>query len=111
MTHAFHHLHKRKRVYQKQEPYPHPNKLHRIVDHLVYLVALLGPILTIPQVTQIWFNKTAVGVSLFSWSAFVVMESVWLTYGIIHKEKPIIITNIGWLTVEILIVIGVVIYS
>jgi len=110
-TKGLHHFHKRKRKYQKQEPYPHPDKLKRFMDKAIYFVAIFGPIMTLPQVAKIWIDKNASGVSILSWGSYLIVGIFWLIYGIMHKEKPIIIANILWIVLEIFIVIGTLIYG
>ena len=108
---ALHHLHQRKRVYKKLEDYPHPNPYKNFLDKIIFLIGLLGPVFTIPQVTEVWIGKDVAGVSLFSWTSYVVLAFVWLLYGIVHKEKPIIFAYTLWIAVDLLIVIGVIIYK
>ena len=67
LQHGLHHFYKRKRIYQKLEPYPHPNKWKRLMDKLIYAVGIFGPVMTIPQLTKIWLDKNAAGVSAISW--------------------------------------------
>ncbi len=107
---GIHHYHRRKRCYEKHEPFPHPNKWKRIVDTLIYPIAMFGPIMTIPQVWIIWVDKNAGGVSAVSWGAYMITAVFWLNYGIIHKEKPIIFSSCLWLVLEALIVTGTLMY-
>lgn len=78
---------------------------------MIYVIGVFGPIMTIPQLITIWVEKNASGVSVISWSAYMVVAIFWLIYGIMHKEKPIIVTYILWLVLEILIVIGILLYG
>ncbi|MFA5259362.1 MAG: SemiSWEET family transporter [Candidatus Pacearchaeota archaeon] len=103
---GFLHFHIRKRVHQKKEKYPNPDKLKRSVDEIVYVIAFLGPIMTIPQVMKIWLGQNAEGISLISWISFTIFSFFWLFYGIIHKEKPIITANALTLMLNIIIVFG-----
>lgn len=105
------HLHRRKRIHQKHEPYPHPDKFKRFYDKFILFFGIIGPLLAIPQLVKIWIEQNAAGVSLFSWIAFLCIATSWLVYGIIHKEKPIIVSNIIWIIVDILIIIGIFIYG
>ena len=111
MTDALHHFHIRKRIHQKHEPYPHPNKWKALMDKIIYAVGIAGPLLTIPQLTKIWVDKNASGVSIVSWSAYLVIGVFWLTYGIMHKEKPIILTYSLWIIINAFIVVGIIIYG
>ncbi|MFW5746020.1 MAG: SemiSWEET family transporter [Nanoarchaeota archaeon] len=70
-----------------------------------------GPIMTIPQLCKIWVEKNAAGVSAVSWIAYLVTAFFWLTYGIMHKEKPIIFTYSGWIIIEVFIIIGTFVYG
>ena len=98
-------------MHQKLEKYPHPNKWKNFLDKMIYVVGVSGPIMTFPQLLKIWVEKNAQGVSLFSWAWYLGIAFIWLTYAIVHKEKPLIITYILWIIIEIFIVIGVVLYG
>lgn len=77
------------------------------MDWFIYAVALLSPIMTLPQVTQIWIEKNVAGVSLLTWSSYTVFAVFWLTYGLIHREKPIILSNILGGSLNLIIVAGI----
>jgi len=108
---GLHHFHKRKRIYEKHEPYPHPDRSKRIMDKLIYLAGIVGPLLVVPQLYKIWIEKNAAGVSVISWSAFVATAVFWLIYGIMHKAKPIIFTYTIWIILELFVVVGTIIYG
>jgi len=105
-----HHLHKRKRIHQKFEKYPHPNPLKRIIDKAIYGIALFGPIVSIPQILKIYLYQNAAGVSLFTWAGYLIGSIFWILYGTLHNEKPIVFSSILWVIIEILILIGIIIY-
>lgn len=111
MSEGLHHFHKRKRIYQKLEPYPHPDKLKRVIDKCIYIVTLFGLVMTIPQLTKIWLGKNAEGVSVISWTAYLFSAGFWMAYGVVHKEKPIIFSNLAWIILELFIIIGIVMYG
>ena len=110
-THGIHHFHRRKRIHLLLEKYPSPKKLKRILDKSIYAVALFGPLMTFPQIYKIWIEKSAAGVSVISWAAYLLGAFFWLFYGIVHKEKPIIFTNIVWIILQLIIIIGALIYG
>lgn len=82
----------------------------KTINKAIYLVALIGPIMTLPQLYEIWINKTVAGVSLLTWGAYALVSFVWILYGVIHKEKPILISQTLLLILELSIVIGVLIF-
>lgn len=106
-----HHQHIRRRIHQKFEEYPHPHKWKNIVDKLVIIGGVVGPIMTLPQVLEIYVHQNAAGVSIPTWSTYIVLSLLWLTYGILHKEMPIIITNILFFILDVIIVAGAVVYG
>ena len=77
-----------------------------VMDNLVYIAALFGVFANIPQLTRIWIDKSVAGVSIITWIGFLLGSSFWLCYGIVHKEKPIIITNALYVAIQFFIVIG-----
>jgi uncharacterized protein with PQ loop repeat len=110
MFKGLHHFHRRKRIHEKHEPYPHPDKWKNLMDRMIYVVGMFGPIMAIPQLLGIWVEKNTAGVSLITWGAFLIIAVFWITYGIMHKAKPIITTYIGWIIMDILIVAGILLY-
>ena len=110
-TEGLHHYHTRKRIHQKHETYPHPNKWKNFMDKAIFAVGVVGPTMTIPQLMKIWVGKNASGVSAISWGAYLFVAIFWLIYGIMHKEKPIIFIYSIWIVVDIFIVIGTIMYG
>jgi uncharacterized protein with PQ loop repeat len=91
-------------------PRSHLGGSKRVISFLAYVTGILGPLLTLPQAYLIWANKSAENVSLISWLTYVIMAVVWLVYGIQHKDKPIIGSNILWLVVHSSILIGIILF-
>ncbi|MFH1801268.1 MAG: SemiSWEET family transporter [archaeon] len=108
---GFHHYNIRKRIHKKYEPYPHPDKLKRIFDKIIYIAVILGPIMNLPQLYKIWHYKEAAGVSFISWASFSVGSATWLLYGLLHKDKPILIMNSFLIIIQVLIAIGAFLYK
>lgn len=107
MIKGWHHLHKRKRMYENYEPYPHPDRLKRSMDKFIYFIGVLGPIMALPQLIEIWVYGNSAGVSALSWGAFGVIAFFWCVYGVLHRNRPIIISQVLWMLFDVLIVIGI----
>lgn len=105
------HHHKRRGLHKKQNLPAPRKKAIRFMDKIIYLGGVLVPLTLLPQVLKIWVNKNASGVSIVSWIAFLGGATFWLTYGILHREKPIIFMYITMLLLEILIIIGILLYG
>ena len=88
MLNGFHHFHLRKRGVISSKN----TKSIRVIDRFIFVVGALGPIMTIPQLYEIWVHKDARGVSLISWSSYFIFSIFWIIYGIVHKEKVIVFT-------------------
>jgi len=86
-------------------------KIEGTVDHLIYGVVIIGPLMNLPQLFQIWIKKNAAGVSVISWASFALFSVIWMIYGIIHKEKPLIIMNTALIVIQGLIVAGILLYK
>ncbi len=68
--------------------------------------ATIEPIATIPQIVEVWKNGNDGSVSLATWSFYSLTSLTWLTYGIVRKDKPLIISGILWVTSQSLVVFG-----
>lgn len=82
-----------------------------IVDKLMLIAAVAHPLSGLPQIIQIYTTQNVQGVSVATWLGFMVLGIVYLYYGILHKLKPIIITQVLWFIVDLAIVLGVLLYG
>ncbi|MCJ7826277.1 SemiSWEET family transporter [Patescibacteria group bacterium] len=103
---AYHHIVRRKRQMGRQKKSRLRFDLKAVMDKLVYATALFGVCANIPQLTKIWVDKTVAGVSIITWFGFLLGSLFWLCYGIVHREKPIIVTNGLYVAVQFFIVLG-----
>ena len=60
---------------------------------LGFAAGFLTTIAFVPQVVKIWTTKTARDVSLPTFAAFALGVGLWLAYGIVRQEPPIIVWN------------------
>ena len=81
------------------------------IDVLAYIVSSLSLLFTVDQVRIIWIEHHPVGVSFLSWAFYTASALVWFIYGVVHKDKVILTTNLLWFALSLLVVIGVVAYS
>ena len=83
----------------------------RLVKRSVLAIAVIEPLMTLPQVYEIWVMKKAEGVSGLTWGLYLIAAVIWLLYGLQLKDKPIIISSVLWLGFETAVVVGTVLYS
>ena len=87
------------------------NPKTKVLDNIVMGASILYPLMSIPQVYNIWFLKDIQGVSLLTWVLFTIFTIPMLIYTIVHKIKPFIVMNILWLTVYAFIIAGILIHG
>jgi MtN3 and saliva related transmembrane protein len=60
---------------------------------LGYVAGFLTTVAFIPQAAKIWRTRSADDVSLPTFIAFTIGVALWLTYGFVVKEPPMILWN------------------
>lgn len=85
-------------------------KKTKVVDHCMMGASIVHPLTAMPQVYQIYATQNASGVSLLTWVGFMLLGIIFLAYGILHKIRPMIVSQILWFTVDFLIVLGILLY-
>lgn len=85
---------------------PSPSGLEKFLRVLSVVTMLM----TVPQVLTVWVGRDAGGVSLLSWGAYLFSACLWFVYGIRKHDKTIYLACIGWIVLDALIIIGVVVH-
>jgi uncharacterized protein with PQ loop repeat len=106
-----HHIHRRKREHVKRQQYPHPNKYVRFLDKVCLVFSVLMPLTAVPQIWKIFAERNAQGLSLLMWVLCAIGAIPFLIYGIVHKEKQLIILNALWFIMEVIVVSGILVYG
>lgn len=87
------------------------NKSKSFIDIFVYIVAFIGPIMTLPQLKIIWVDQQVEGLSLWSWGTYFLLSLFWFYYGISRKDKAIIFSQILWLLLYASVIIGIILFK
>lgn len=74
-------------------------------------MSVVSMLMTAPQVWIIWINHQAAGVSLLSWSTYLVSALLWLWYGVEQHDKNIYLPCIGWIALDAGVIAGVMRYT
>ncbi len=93
---------------------PLPAEVHRSdapLRRLLGSMSIFTMLMTIPQVLTIWIGQQAAGVSIVSWSAYLVSAILWLWFGIQKHDKNIYLPCVGWIALDIAVIVGAVIYA
>lgn len=106
-----HHLHVRKRISKSLEPYPARSSWKRLLDKAIIVAGVIGPILSFPQIVFIYANQNASGISPVSWFGWAALNIVWILYGLVHKEPPIVMTYTFWFIINLTVAFGAILYG
>ena len=68
-------------------------------------------LMTLPQVGAIWLGHRAGGVSVASWSAYLVSAVLWLIHGVRQGDRNIYLPCIGWIVLDSAVLLGAIVYS
>jgi uncharacterized protein with PQ loop repeat len=79
--------------------------LERVLNGLSVFTMLM----TVPQLITVWAGDAS-GVSLLSWSAYLLAACLWLVYGLSKRDKTIYLACIGWILLDAAIVIGIAVH-
>jgi len=53
----------------------------------------------------------SLGVSLFSWTAYLITALLWLWHGIRERDRNIYLPCIGWIALDSAVILGAIIYG
>ncbi len=81
-----------------------------IMDKLAYLASFASIFFTLDQVRIVWLDHTTAGISLLAWMFYTVSAVVWLGYGLVHRERVIIVVNAIACITNGLVFIGVLVW-
>ncbi len=80
------------------------------IEGFALAAGVVQPLITLPQIITIYSNQSAKDVSLLTWIGYLLFGLVFLVYGIVFKLKPIWVGQIIWVTMQTIIVIGILLY-
>lgn len=74
-------------------------------------MSIFTMLMTVPQVLTIWVSHQAAGVSILSWSAYLLSAVLWLWFGIRQRDKNIYLPCVGWIVLNGAVVAGAIVYG
>jgi len=87
------------------------SRTQSVVRRLAYVAGLAGPFTALPQAVYIWTSHQAAGVSFWSSVGFTAVAGIWLAYGIVLRQGPIVLSSSLWVLLDLAIVSGVLRYG
>jgi MtN3 and saliva related transmembrane protein len=82
-------------------------------DELMVVAGIISPLATIPQIIKLYATHTqhASGQSLITWTVYTVISFLWVIYGVMNRQLPILIGNALGTIVYSIVVMGILIHA
>ena len=80
-------------------------------SRLLGAMSIFTMLMTVPQVWTIWVGHQASGVSVVSWSAYLLSAVLWFWYGLQKRDKNIYLPCVGWVVLDAAVIVGALVYG
>lgn len=74
-------------------------------------MSIFTMLMTVPQVLTIWVGHQAAGVSVLSWSAYLLSAILWFWFGVQKRDRNIYLPCIGWIGLDGAVIVGAIYYG
>lgn len=81
-----------------------------LLDKCMMVASSVYPFTMLPQIISIYTSHDVRGMSIASWLSFMAFGTVFLSYALVHKIRPLIVSQVLWMTIDIIIVVGILVY-
>lgn len=82
-----------------------------LMNRLLGVMSIFTMVMTIPQIVTIWIGHQAAGVSVLSWSAYLVSAVLWFLHGLQQRDRNIYWPCVGWVALDVAVIAGVLVYA
>jgi uncharacterized protein with PQ loop repeat len=89
----------------------HASRSDDFLSRVLGAMSIFTMLMTVPQVYTIWVNHQAAGVSVVSWSAYLLSAVLWFWYGLKKGDKNIYLPCVGWVGLDAAVVVGLLIHA
>lgn len=80
------------------------------MKRILAVMSFVTMAMTIPQVWIVWVDRQTAGVSLLSWGAYLASALLWFGHGLHQRDKNIYLACIGWIALDLAVILGVVLF-
>lgn len=92
-------------------PAGHTSGSDTVLSRVLGGMSVFTLLMTVPQVLTIWVGHQAAGVSVISWSAYLLSAILWFGYGLQKRDKNIYLPCVGWVGLDTAVIVGAIIYA
>jgi len=82
-----------------------------LMSRLLGAMSVFTMLMTVPQVLTIWVGHQAAGISVVSWSAYLLSAVLWFWYGLQKRDRNIYLPCVGWVGLDTAVIVGAVVYA
>ena len=94
---------------------PHPASFSAVSDAVLRralgAMSVFTIVMTVPQIWTIWVGHQATGVSVLSWSAYLVSALLWFWHGLRKRDRNIYLACIAWILADSAVIVGALAYA
>jgi uncharacterized protein with PQ loop repeat len=84
---------------------------HAVLRRALGVMSVFTIVMTVPQIWTIWVSQQAAGVSVLSWSAYLISALLWFWHGLHQRDKNIYLPCIGWIAADSAVIAGALVYG
>ena len=74
-------------------------------------ISVFTMVMTVPQVLAIWLGHQAAGVSILTWSTYLLSAMLWVWFGIRRRDLNLYLPCVGWMILDGAVIAGAVVYG
>lgn len=89
----------------------HRHQRNFFINKFILVVAVVEPLITLPQAYLIFHNQDASDISLISWIGYDIMTAIWIWYSWVNKEKVVFLYQALFFITNTLVIIGAALYG
>lgn len=82
-----------------------------MLRRLLGAMSIFTLVMTVPQVWTIWIGHQAGGVSVLSWSAYLLSALLWFWFGLQQRDRNIYLPCVGWVVLDTAVIAGALVYG
>src|SRR2546421_12379841 len=89
------------------QPAAHTSVSDAILRRALGSMSVFTIVMTVPQIWTIWIGHQAAGVSVVSWSAYLLSALLWFWHGLRKRDRNIYLPCIAWIAADSAVIAGV----
>jgi uncharacterized protein with PQ loop repeat len=89
----------------------HESQSETLLKRVLGSMSIFTLLMTVPQVWTIWVGHLTAGVSIISWSAYLLSAILWFWYGLVKRDKNIYLPCVGWVGLDAAVIVGVIVHA